>query len=493
MAYRHRLRGLLTDGWVSVLLFLLALWIRSYRIGDQSFYDDEILTTFRISHPFWETIALLRHSPFPPLHYIILKIWANIFGANELTLRLPSLIFSGLTTIVLFHLGKELFHKRVGFIAALLLIFSPFAISHAQSAKMYSLFWFLEASSFLYFFRFLRHASQKAYVSYIISTILCCYTMYVGWIFVIAQNVTFFFWGKREEWKKWCLSQGIIFLVCLPWIIWFVSSTHEKWDFRSAQVDFHFGQFFLRSFFVIFGGAYELMMNKSFSEHLLSLCLWRVNLFIYGFFSVSFLIDQIMIAYKRLNNPIEVPRSLNCLFLWLGISLAMFFLYAFGAQEINLEVRYFGFLQIPLILIIASQINNLPSLIRKMTVCLVLLITASNTAIYLRDVSIYPYQDWRGMARDLTLVLKDDDVVVSSISIPQFQYYFKADASRFYPLPKKWSMEDLFKQGIIKPENNSVYFLYKQQNAPEISLTGFVLDRKASFGGMGYLHFEKND
>ena len=136
--------------WVISIIFIMGLLVRLYRLGDPSLDENEIMTTVRINHSLLDTIYLLRHSEFPPLHYGILYLWVLAFGNSEWALRFPSAIFSSLTIIVIYKLGKELFTKDVGLISATLLAFSPFALNYAQNAKMYGLFWFLAGLSFLF-------------------------------------------------------------------------------------------------------------------------------------------------------------------------------------------------------------------------------------------------------------------------------------------------------------------------------------------------------
>lgn len=59
------------------------------------------------------------------LHKQPLPLWAmsasmSVFGVNEIALRLPSILLSGLGIYLMFEVGKMLFNRRVGFIAAFL-------------------------------------------------------------------------------------------------------------------------------------------------------------------------------------------------------------------------------------------------------------------------------------------------------------------------------------------------------------------------------------
>ncbi len=479
--------------WVILTLFIIGLLIRLYRLGIPSLSDDEVFTATWINHSFLDTIRLVRHWEFPPLYFGILNLWVRAFGNGEWALRFPSAIFSSLTVIVIYKLGKELISKDVGLISASLLIFSQFALLHAQNAKMYSLFWFLAAVSFLFFFRFLKEHRKSSYRFYIIVSILSCYTMYTGFLLLVTQSIIFLLMGERTRWRKWFTGQLIIISFCIPWMIYFLCSKHEIFPvLRPPGTAFDYFTFLLKSFQLIIGSVRE-----DWGQFSVDLCLWAVNVFLYAFLITFLLIDVLIISYKNKKIGLSLPMNYYCLFLWIIVSIFIYFMFD-CFFSVDLQARYIGFLQIPIILLASSQINNFHGVIKRMLV-LALVVIAMNNACFIlggnfKDIP----QGWRTTAEELTQDLKKNDIVfLSFIDIDMFKYYYKGDTRRFFRL--SWrkdlssELEFLEKKGIFTEHVHSIFILYRnnEQLASEIKIGGFSLDYKFLNSGMGFLHFQR--
>ncbi len=478
--------------WVILVLFIMGLLVRLYRLGGPSLGDDEILTTLRINHSFLDTIRLLKGSSFPPLYYGILNLWVHAFGNGEWALRFPSAIFSSLTVIVIYKLGVELFGKGVGLISASLLVFSPFALHYAQFAKMYALFWFLAAGSFLFFFRFLRDQKKSSYRFYIIASILCCYTMYTGFLFLMAQTIIFLSMGERTSRKKWFTGQLIIISFCIPWVIYFLCSKREEWGLIRPSAAFDYFRFLLTAFQFIIGSTFEIWIRESWAKFSFKLYWGEVNYFIYAFMITFFLIDALAISYKSKKERGALPTNHYCLLIWMIIPLFIYFMFDHFFVHIELKARYIGFLQVPIILLVSSQIDNLHGLIKRILIVVIFIMAMSNTYLYIKDTLRYPQQDWRTAARELTQDLGENDIVLSFVPIPQFQYYYKRDTRSFFKISEKdCSSEFLVKKGILTQHVNSIFILFKEQLASEIRLNGFFLDYKIGHWGIGFLHFKR--
>src|SRR3990167_1765852 len=100
---------------ILLIIFFLAFLIRLIAI-DQSLWLDEA-TTARVVQPYGYREILVRFSPtdfHPPLYYLFMKMWSNIFGYSEIALRMPSVIFSLVTGYVVYLIGKKLFNNDSG-------------------------------------------------------------------------------------------------------------------------------------------------------------------------------------------------------------------------------------------------------------------------------------------------------------------------------------------------------------------------------------------
>ncbi len=126
-----------------VPIVLLSIILRVFSIN-QSLWLDEA-TTARVSGMNVQTILqnFSQGDFHPPGYYLFMHFWTQLLGHSEFVLRLPSLVVSVLAVVLTYFLGKRLFNKEVGIVAALFLATSPLSIYYAQEARMYSLAMFL--------------------------------------------------------------------------------------------------------------------------------------------------------------------------------------------------------------------------------------------------------------------------------------------------------------------------------------------------------------
>jgi len=463
---------------VIAVLFIIGLLVRLYHLGGPSLCDDELITNLRISHSFFDTIGLLRNSNFPPLYYAMLNLWVRAWGHGEWALRFPSALFSGLTILVIYKLGVELFNKNVGLISAFLLAFSPFAVNYAQNAKMYALFWFLTAWSFLFFFRFLKGQKKITYPFYIIISILSCYTMYTGFLFLVTQSMIFLFLGEKIRRRQWFSGQLIILSFCIPWLIYSLSSHHEELSLRSPDAAFSYLTYFLNAFLMILGGWGPLRGG---------------NCFLYVFLLLYLLADVFIIRYKIKKMEFSLLTNYYCLLIWLIIPVFLYFIFDRFFVRAQLFFRYMGFLQVPLILIVSSQIDQFHGLIKRMLILVMVVMAVNNTYLYFREHLRLPQEDWRRTAVELTHDLGKNDIVFSLVDLQQFKYYYNGDTRRFFPiLEKDCSLEYLAKKGIATQDVHSIFILYKKNLDFQNKLYGFSLVDGVWNGGIGFLHYQRN-
>jgi hypothetical protein len=132
----------------TAVLTILAFGLRMYRLDAQSLWLDEGSTWVEVTGKGWLTLFGELFSPNAgyPLYHLLLKAWVLVAGDSEWVLRFPSALAGGLVVPVLMAAAGEL---RVASgrtddeyalaAAGLLTAFSPYALWHAQDAKVYSL------------------------------------------------------------------------------------------------------------------------------------------------------------------------------------------------------------------------------------------------------------------------------------------------------------------------------------------------------------------
>ncbi len=115
---------------------------------NQSLWLDEA-TTARVVQQYNYEQILTQFSPHdfhPPLYYLFMKFWTNIFGYSEIALRLPSVLASLLTGAVIYQTVVKSLRsiKAVGFVkstavwAAAFFLFNPLIVYYSQEARMYA-------------------------------------------------------------------------------------------------------------------------------------------------------------------------------------------------------------------------------------------------------------------------------------------------------------------------------------------------------------------
>ncbi len=130
------------DALAIVAVVLLAAAVRLFRLGEQSFWVDEInvLSFVRSGHLL--TALRARGGPFElPLHYV--AVWAASFLPLdfETSARLPAAVFGTLEVLALMLVARRLTARiDVTLLAGLLLAVAPFAIRYSQENRYYTTF-----------------------------------------------------------------------------------------------------------------------------------------------------------------------------------------------------------------------------------------------------------------------------------------------------------------------------------------------------------------
>jgi hypothetical protein len=112
-------------------LLLLATGIRLYRIGEWSFWSDEI-STLRDARNLRDVIGY-------PVGYFLIGLAVKALGTTEFAARILPALFGAAAVAALFLIGRRMFSARAGFLAALLLALCSFHIYYSQYARYYTM------------------------------------------------------------------------------------------------------------------------------------------------------------------------------------------------------------------------------------------------------------------------------------------------------------------------------------------------------------------
>lgn len=216
--------------WWLLLILLLALGLRLYRLDDQSLWNDEG-TSVALAQRDARTIARdAGEDIHPPLYYWILGGWVRLVGTEEAAVRSLSAMLAVILVSLIYTLGSHSAGRGVGLAAALFASVHPFQIYYAQETRMYMLLAVVTAGAMLALFHLVGRSNAGLFgpaMALILLETAGLYTHYSFLFMVIAINLScgLFFtlsWRKRRvPWRIlawWTLTQVCVLLLYLPWL-----------------------------------------------------------------------------------------------------------------------------------------------------------------------------------------------------------------------------------------------------------------------------------
>ncbi len=126
----------------------------------------------------------------PPLYYVMVRLWVQIFGNSVTIIRSLSVLFSLLVFPAVYWLCLELFASPlVGWVALALLAVSPFHVLYAQEARPYSLWTVTILLSSAALLRAMRLPSKFNWGIYAATVALSLYSFLFSGLVAIAHGI----------------------------------------------------------------------------------------------------------------------------------------------------------------------------------------------------------------------------------------------------------------------------------------------------------------
>ncbi len=179
-----------------------------------SLWGDEAWAATLAIKPYWQIITTVARDTSPPLYYLLYHTWIKFFGISEVSIRTLSFLFFLGTVITVFFIGKHLWDKKTGVLAALLAFTNPFLFTYAFEGRMYAI---LALTSTLSIYFFLK----KNRVGFILASAAALYTHHFSIFVIIFEGL----WHLVEVWRqpikkiiKSYFDFFIIGLLYLPWL-----------------------------------------------------------------------------------------------------------------------------------------------------------------------------------------------------------------------------------------------------------------------------------
>lgn len=200
---------------------LLKLGIGMFFISYHSVDLDEPFSIFHAQSNFSGLFEIFNHENNPPLHFILLHFWEQIFGISPSAVRSLSLLFSVGTIVVIWKIGNTFFSRKVAIFTCLFFIFSDFHQYYGLEARAYSLLVFVYSITLYLIFKLLLHSTETTWKTYLwlgIANLALFYSHYISLLIFAAQGLLFLRFSRIVSWKGILLSIGIFLLGLLPWL-----------------------------------------------------------------------------------------------------------------------------------------------------------------------------------------------------------------------------------------------------------------------------------
>lgn len=213
------------------LALALAATLLFTNISKASFWHDEGYTMMLAPMSPAEIISRTAKDVHPPLYYLKLHFWMELFGSNELGARSFSAICVLGIVIAGFLLCKRLFGSPTARLAALFLATAPFLVRYGQEARMYALVALLLLLATLVLHQALEKDRTWQWALYAVLIAASLYTHYYS-VFIIFVHWSYVVLTGGIKKSKWWGANIFALALFAPW----VPSAYEQ--FTRVQVAF---------------------------------------------------------------------------------------------------------------------------------------------------------------------------------------------------------------------------------------------------------------
>ncbi len=365
-----------------------------------------------------EKYDITTHQPHPPGYflYVMLGRLLNLFIGDANTVFVTiSIIFSGLTVVAIYYLGKEMFDRKTGIIAALFAIASPNMWFHGEVALTYIVEAFFSALIAFLCWRIYKGEHKYLWLSVIV----------LGIAGGIRQNTLVFLFPlwlfsiKGMPLKKIIASFALLGIVCLSWFIPMIQMAGGYEVYREA-----FRELWL------FNTGYESVFDKGLPRlKLFSLIVFRNTL--YGLGAGILILGLAAYSIARHKRLKTIDNSKTLFFaIWILPSF-MFYLFIFIHPANPGYVLIF----IPaLLLLTAASVSYMAKELLKINGRdyfnkITVFIISINTLVFLFSNHIVSYNFIKNHDRDLKIMLNEfkafDPLKTAFFALPYVYYGYR--------------------------------------------------------------------
>lgn len=117
----------------------IAIGIVTRFVTRSALWLDEALSVQIASLPIGQIPEALKHDGHPPLYYVLLHGWMDVFGTSDVAVRALSGVIGLVTLPLVWILGRRKGGLTLAWVAVAVVAVSPYAVRYANETRMYSL------------------------------------------------------------------------------------------------------------------------------------------------------------------------------------------------------------------------------------------------------------------------------------------------------------------------------------------------------------------
>ena len=185
---------------------------------------DEALSVHIARLPLSDLQGALEHDGAPPLYYVLLHFWIDVFGTGDVAVRALSGVISVATLPLAYLAGKRIGGRSVGWWSVLILAASPYAVRYGTETRMYALVMFLVLWGYLALRRALEAPRLGRLAVVAVITALLVYSLYWSFYLVAVVGIGLLVvWRRgspptRHAAPRVLLAMVVGGLALLPWL-----------------------------------------------------------------------------------------------------------------------------------------------------------------------------------------------------------------------------------------------------------------------------------
>lgn len=209
---------------ITISIFILNFLLKFLYISSRDVAGDELFTLFYAQTEINTILDMLYNENNPPFHFLFMHFWVKVFGIGEMAVRIPSVIFSALTAVVLFRTGNRFYNPLVGIGAALIFSFSSMHVFFSHEARVYPLFCLLTACALYLFLKINEDPFRKKnYALLLLVNVLLIYSHYFGFFVIMMQVISFpFLKNWKQTFKPMLITLILLGLSYIPMLVIFL-------------------------------------------------------------------------------------------------------------------------------------------------------------------------------------------------------------------------------------------------------------------------------